>query len=191
MTNAKRILYVLLLSLIISLLPFKTAFAANAVITDIKYTIKDSYITVSAALENGFDNEIIETIHSGISTTLIYEIELMHDNGIWLDNTVASKRVINNIVYSNLKNEYIIASVSGNYTSSKITREFQEAISLMSHINDVQLANTDILLPKKNYYIRVKGRMTIKKLWFPLNYLFFFVPMEDIDTSWASVKIKR
>ena len=38
----------------------------------------------------------------------------------------------------------------------------------------------------EQYYVRVKAEMeTDEGLWFPFNYLLFFVPFNEFETAWA------
>jgi len=39
--------------------------------------------------------------------------------------------------------------------------------------------------PNEKYYVRVKADLETDRFWFPFNYIFFFVPFSEFETSWA------
>ena len=38
--------------------------------------------------------------------------------------------------------------------------------------------------PEEKYYFRVKAELEADRLWFPFNYILFFLPIDDFETSW-------
>ena len=55
----------------------------------------------------------------------------------------------------------------------------------MLTLNNIPVSPLYRLDPKENYYIRVKADLETDRFWFPFNYIFFFVPFNDFQTSWA------
>jgi hypothetical protein len=55
----------------------------------------------------------------------------------------------------------------------------------MLTLKNIPLAHVFKLDPEEKYYARVKAEMEADGLWFPFNYILFFVPFNEFETSWA------
>jgi hypothetical protein len=38
---------------------------------------------------------------------------------------------------------------------------------------------------KEKYYVRIKASLETNEFWFPFNHLFFFLPLNSFNASWA------
>tara|TARA_B110000438_G_scaffold165227_1_gene158092 strand:- start:398 stop:676 length:279 start_codon:yes stop_codon:yes gene_type:complete len=55
----------------------------------------------------------------------------------------------------------------------------------MLTLQDIPIAPIYKLEPNEKYYVRVKADLETDRFWFPFNYIFFFVPFSEFETSWA------
>ena len=55
----------------------------------------------------------------------------------------------------------------------------------MLTLQDIPIAPIYKLDPNEKYYVRVKADLETDRFWFPFNYIFFFVPFSEFETSWA------
>ena len=55
----------------------------------------------------------------------------------------------------------------------------------MLTLRDIPIAPIYKLDPNEKYYVRVKADLETDRFWFPFNYIFFFVPFSEFETSWA------
>ena len=55
----------------------------------------------------------------------------------------------------------------------------------MLTLKDIPIVPIYRLDPNEKYYVRVKADLETDRFWFPFNYIFFFVPCSDFETSWA------
>ena len=55
----------------------------------------------------------------------------------------------------------------------------------MEKVTNIPIASTRSLDTNEKYYIRVKADLDTDRLWFPFNYLFFFLPFNDFEAAWA------
>ncbi|MBI3815511.1 MAG: DUF4390 domain-containing protein [Nitrospinae bacterium] len=73
-------------------------------------------------------------------------------------------------------------------TSEKITKDFEELKKWLSGLESIKLAQSKQILPGNKYYISIKADLKTIKLWFPFNYIFFFVSpfvsLWDVTTDW-------
>jgi hypothetical protein len=72
--------------------------------------------------------------------------------------------------------------------SEKITKDFEELKKWLSVLESIKLGRSKQIAPGNKYYISIKADLKTIRLWFPFNYLFFFlspfVSMWDVTTEW-------
>ncbi len=73
-------------------------------------------------------------------------------------------------------------------SSEKTTKDFEELKKWLSDLESIKLAQSKHIAPGNKYYISIKADLKTIKLWFPFNYLFFFlspfISLWDVTTDW-------
>lgn len=159
---------------------------AQPAIVNIEIGSTENLVTVNARLIDGFTSSILEAIESGIPMTFTYKIELRKINVLWADSLVSDNTIQNTVHYDSLKKNYRFSSIGKNVQRRVITRESNLYQNLMLALEDIPIASLAKLNPDEQYYIRVKADLETDRFWFPFNYIFFFVPFNDIKTAWAA-----
>ncbi|MBI5746017.1 MAG: DUF4390 domain-containing protein [Nitrospirae bacterium] len=170
------------------LFPF-SALADDEKITDLSVTIQNKDILVSAKLIKAINSTIEEDIKNGIPKDLFYYILLKRKQNIWIDEEILSVTLKYTIKYDILKKQYIVTSREGTKNSQRVIENYQEMVDLSSRVNNVKLADTDILNAKESYYVSVKAQMKATAIPLHLDYFFFFIPFLELDTPWADSSI--
>ena len=116
---------------------------------------------------------------------LTFEIELRQDNTAWVDSLISSNKIRHQVQYDSLKKIYRFSELGKNVRRKKITRKGSRYQQLMLTLQDIPIAPIYKLDPKEKYYVRVKADLETDRFWFPFNYIFFFVPFSEFETSWA------
>ena len=165
--------------------PTISSFAESPNIVNIGVATKGKYLIMNARLIDGFTDNILEAIENGVPMGFTYEIELRKDNAIWTDSLISSNTVRHKVQYDSLKKAYRFSEVGKNVRRKVITRKTSRYQKLMLTLNNIPITPLYRLDPKENYYIRVKADLETDRFWFPFNYIFFFVPFNDFQTSWA------
>ena len=140
---------------------------------------------MNARLIDGFTEKILEAIESGVPMGFTFEIELRKENTAWVDSLISSNTIRHKIQYDSLKKAYRFSEVGKNVRRKVITRKTSRYQKLMLTLKDIPIAPIFRLDPDEKYYVRVKADLETDRFWFPFNYIFFFVPFSDFETSWA------
>ena len=165
--------------------PIPFAFADSPNIVNIGVATKGKYVVMNARLIDGFTEKITEAIESGVPMGFTFEIELRKENTAWVDSLVSSNTIRHKIQFDPLKKAYRFSEAGKNVRRKVITRKMSRYQKLMLTLKDIPIAPLFRLNPDEKYYVRVKADLETDRFWFPFNYIFFFVPFSDFETSWA------
>ncbi len=143
------------------------------------------YVVMNARLVDGFTEKILEAIENGVPMGFTFEIELRKDNTLWVDSLVSSNKVRHRVQFDSLKKIYRFSESGKNVKRKIITRKESRYQKLMLTLKDIPIAPIYKLDPNEKYYVRVKADLETDRFWFPFNYIFFFVPFNAFETSWA------
>lgn len=162
-----------------------TAFATGPSVANIGVATKGNYVIIDAILTDGIEGKILEAIESGVPMTITFQIELRKQNSFWADPLVRANEISHTVQFDSLKKVYRFSEVGKNVKRKIITRKKDRYQKLMQTLKDIPIAPIYQLDPGEKYYVRVKAEFEIDRFWFPFNYLFFFVPFNDYETSWS------
>jgi hypothetical protein len=165
--------------------PCPSVFADSPNIVNIGVATKGKYVVMNARLIDGFTEKISEAIESGVPMGFTFEIELRKENTAWVDSLVSSNTIRHKIQFDPLKKAYRFSEVGKNVRRKVITHKMSRYQKLMLTLKDIPIAPIYRLNPDEKYYVRVKADLETDRFWFPFNYIFFFVPFSDFETSWA------
>ena len=160
-------------------------FADSPNIVNIGVATKGKYVVMNARLIDGFTEKIMEAIESGVPMGFTFEIELRKENTAWVDSLISSNIVRHKIQFDSLKKAYRFSEMGKKVRRKVITRKTSRFKKLMLTLKDIPIAPIYRLDPEEKYYVRVKADLETDRFWFPFNYIFFFVPFSDFETSWA------
>ena len=183
MNNISKILRVLTLVFAIGCFLITPTWAAPT-ISKININTEKEVITLDAELIDAFNEKVKEAIESGVAMTFTYEIELLKQSGFG-DEVVSQNKVSHTIQYDTLKKVYQFSSQGKNVSRKVTTKDTEKYQQLMLTLKDIPIAHIFKLDPEEKYYARVKAEMEAEGLWFPFNYLLFFVPFNEFETSWS------
>jgi uncharacterized protein DUF4390 len=184
MNNFSKFLRVLALIFWIGCFFVAPAWAAPT-ISKISLSTEKEVVTLDAELIDAFNDKVGEAIESGVAMTFTFEIELLKESSVFGGEVVSQNKVTHTIQYDTLKKVYQFSSQGKNVNREVATKSIEKYQQLMLTLKDIPIAHIFKLDPEKKYYARVKAGMEAEGLWFPFNYLLFFVPFNEFETSWA------
>jgi Domain of unknown function (DUF4390) len=158
---------------------------ANPSLSKISLNAEKELVTLDAELVDAFNEKIREAIESGVPMTFTYEIELLKQSSAFGDEVVSKNKVTHTTQYDTLKKTYQFSSQGKSVNRKVTTKDTKKYQQLMLTLNDIPLAHVFKLDPEEKYYARVKAEMEADGLWFPFNYILFFVPFNEFETEWA------
>jgi putative intracellular protease/amidase len=112
--------------------------------------VRDGRVFVSFKLADAFDNEEIRAaVHSGLTITFVYDVELRRGASLWIDRTLDAATVSAGVQYDNLARRYHMTLRADGRLED--TQTVDEKLNLFS---------AGRLEPNIEYYVRVRARTT-------------------------------
>lgn len=159
--------------------------SAKPSITKVTLNTEKELVTLNAELIDAFNEKIKEAIEGGVPMTFTYEIELRTASSVFGEKIVSKNKVIHTVQFDTLKKIYQFSSQGKNVNRKVSTKSTERYQQLMLTLKEIPITHAFKLDPEEKYYVRVKAEMEAEGLWFPFNYLLFFVPFNEFETSWA------
>lgn len=184
-TKRPDLISILISAFLVTMVLVSPVAAVSPDIVNIGVGTKGKYVVMNARLIDGFTEKIQEAISNGVPMGFTFEIELRKANTIWMDSLVSSNKVRHRVQFDSLKKIYRFSEIGKNLKRNIITRKKSRYQQLMLTLKDIPIAPIYKLDPDEKYYVRVKADLETDRFWFPFNYIFFFVPFSEFETSWA------
>ena len=124
--------------------------------------VRDGRVYVSFQFSDAFDNEDIRAaIHSGLTITFEYDVELRRGAAVWLDRTLESSTVRAEVRYDNLARRYLVTiRADGRLQASRTLDREDLARESLTRFDRLDLFSNARLEPNAEYYVRVRARTT-------------------------------
>lgn len=123
---------------------------------------RDGRVLVSFKLADAFTEEIRAAIHSGLTISFVYKVDLKRSSALWLDATIASAEVTATVRYDNLTRRYhVTRMLDGRIEWAQLTEREEEARTwLTSDFDKLPLFSSAALEANSEYYVRVRAHTT-------------------------------
>jgi hypothetical protein len=129
--------------------------------------VREGRVLVSFRLTNGFSEETLAAIHSGLPTSITYDVALRKGVPIWFDRTLASVTVTVSAQYDNLTRRHQLSRAIDGRVEEVRSEENEEAVrAWMTTFVRLPLFATASLEPNGEYYVRVEARTRPRTAWF-------------------------
>lgn len=122
---------------------------------------RDDRVLVSFELTNAFNDDVRAAIHSGLTITFIYDVELRRGAALWIDRTIASSTVTAAVRYDNLTRRYhVTRRADGRMEKVEILEREEDVRGWLTSFDKLPLFSSAALEPNAEYYLRVRARTT-------------------------------
>jgi hypothetical protein len=123
---------------------------------------RDGQVLVSFKLGDVFTPEVESAIHSGLTISFVYNVDLMRGSAAWFDRTIASAVVVATVRYDNLSRRYhLTRTLDGRMERAEtIDREEQARDWLTTDFERLALFQSVKLEANGEYYVRVRAHTT-------------------------------
>jgi hypothetical protein len=167
-------------------------FASNEIspeIKDIIVTTSDIDLLLFATVKNGFTQEMIDGVKSGIPVVFTYQLELVKTSGNWLDTSLVESAVTHTLDFDPNSQEYRV-TFSDQGGRVVTTKDLEQAKQFMAELNGVKVIALAQLVPDAPYAIHFK--VTLKKGSLPLGMhrLLPFSSLWDFETDWRTIEFR-
>jgi hypothetical protein len=163
----------------ILLLPTVLVFAGQAELTNLVIRNSQEDLLMSLKIKGVFTNEMQAALQKGIPVSFTFLIALYEVNDWWFDDKIVSLKTVHQIQYDGLKKEYWV-SRAWDTSAPKIIANFENARSLMSEINGLEIVPLTRIKKGGHYQVRVKSELHEKK------FRLFSFPWE-FETDWYTI----
>jgi hypothetical protein len=119
---------------------------------------RDGFVFVSFAVNGVVDEEMEQTIQSGLPTTFAYDVTLQESSPWWFDRTSAYARVSTVVRFDNLTRRYQITFIEdGRVEEVRTTDDEATALQWMTTFRARRLSSHR-LVSDGEYHVRVKAQ---------------------------------
>ena len=119
---------------------------------------RDGRVLVSWRMTDVFTDDVRAAIHSGMTITFIYDIDLKRAATLWLDRTIASATVTATVKYDNLTRRYQLTRKEDGRIERVDTVEREEAVrEWLTEFDRVPLFSSARLERNAEYYLRIRA----------------------------------
>jgi uncharacterized protein YwbE len=129
---------------------------------------RDGDVLVSFKLAQEPTEEIRSAIHSGLTVSLVYKIDLKRSSAGWIDRTVASTVVTATVRYDNLTRKYAVKRMIDDRIDRADEMEREDAVWawLTNQFEKLPLFRSVGLEVNGEYYVRVRAHSTPRNMSF-------------------------
>jgi len=130
--------------------------------------VRDGRVYVSFKLSDAFNNEEIRAaVHSGLTITFVYDVDLRRSAAAWVDRTIDAATVSAGVQYDNLARRYqVTLRADGRLEETKTLEREDLARRWLTEFDRLNLFSSDRLEPNAEYYVRVRARTTPRNTTF-------------------------
>jgi hypothetical protein len=128
---------------------------------------RDDRVLVTFRLTDAFNEEVRAAIHSGLTITFIYDVELKRGASLWLDRTMASTTVTAAVRYDNLSRRYHVSRRwDGRMERAEVLEREEDVRDWLTSFDKLSLFSNADLEPNAEYYLRVRARTSPRNATF-------------------------
>jgi Domain of unknown function (DUF4390) len=130
--------------------------------------VRDGRVYVSFKLSDAFNNEEIRAaIHSGLTITFVYDVDLRRSAAAWVDRTIDAATVSAGVQYDNLARRYhVTLRADGRLEDTKTVDREDQARRWLTEFDRLNLFSSERLEQHVEYYVRVRARTTPRNTTF-------------------------
>ena len=122
---------------------------------------RDDRVLVTFRLNDVFTEEVRAAIHSGMTITFIYDVELRRGASLWIDRTMAASTVSAGVRYDNLTRRYhVTRRWDGRMERVEVLEREDDVRDWLTNFDKLSLFSNATLEPNAEYYLRVRARTT-------------------------------
>jgi hypothetical protein len=119
---------------------------------------RDGRLLVTFRLSDAFNEDIRAAIHSGLTITFVYDVELRRGTSMWLDRTIAEATVMATVRYDNLTRRYYVTRREDGRLERADTVDREDvARAWLTAFDKLPLFSSDILERNAEYYLRIRA----------------------------------
>lgn len=122
---------------------------------------REDRVLVSFRLTDAFNEDVRTAIHSGMTVTFVYDVQLRRSATLWVDRTIAEATVTATVKYDNLTRRYLVTrTADGRIAGAETVDREEVARAWLTEFDKLPLFSSGDLEPNAEYYLRVRAHTT-------------------------------
>ena len=159
------------------------AFAAEGEprIDNLAATAANGQVSVHFSLRNAFRDETLQSLQSGVPTTLTYVVEIFRDRPHWFDEGIARARIEVIATFNSVTREYLL-----NYRRDRRlvrSETFSDLGALQHRMTTIDELSLFDIGHRRPYKLKVRAKADLMRGW-----LLYFIPW-DVSTHWREARV--
>ena len=119
---------------------------------------RDGRLLVTFRLSDAFTEDIRTAIHSGLTITFVYDVELRRGTSLWVDRTIAQATVMATVRFDNLTRRYYVTRrEDGRLERADTVDREDTAREWLTAFDKLPLFKSDMLERNGEYYLRIRA----------------------------------
>lgn len=161
----------------------------KAAIKELTATTSETHLIVFGVLQNSFNSEMIEILHSGIPLRFSFFVEFDKITENWPEEQIGSLNFQHIMTFDTLKESYKVTIEEEN---NKVVsfHSLIEAQKIMNEINGAKVVELKQLIPDNTYRLKIRAELYRKTLPLSLHSILPFLSWWDIETDYHSIELK-
>jgi hypothetical protein len=128
---------------------------------------RDDRVLVTFRLSDAFTEDVRAAVHSGLTISFIYDVELRRGASLWIDRTMASSTVSASVRYDNLARRYhVTRRWDGRMERAEVLEREEDVRDWLTSFDKLSLFSNAALERNAEYYLRVRARTTPRNATF-------------------------
>jgi hypothetical protein len=138
-------------------------------------------VSVHFSLSNAFRGETLESLQSGVPTTLTYVVEIFRDRPHWFDEGIARARIEVIATFNSVTREYLL-----NYRRDRrLVRSevFSDLAALQHRMTTIDEPSLFDIGHRRPYKLKIRAKADLMRGW-----LLYVIPW-DVSTRWREARV--
>jgi hypothetical protein len=128
---------------------------------------RDDRVLVTFRFTDAFNDDVRAAVHSGLTITFTYDVELRRGASLWIDRTMAASQVSAAVRFDNLTRRYhVTRRWDGRMDRVEVLEREEEVRDWLTNFDKLSLFSNAILEPNAEYYLRVRAKTTPRNATF-------------------------
>jgi hypothetical protein len=122
--------------------------------------VRGGNVLISFQMNDGFNDEVLAVIRSGLKTTFTYNIDLRTEVAGWIDRTIASTVVSTSVQFDNLTRRHtVVRTHDGRVQEAQVTDSDDQVRAWATTLERLPLFRSASLEPNREYYVQVRAEI--------------------------------
>ena len=149
----------------------------------------DGVHMLDARMQLVLSGEALEALSSGFTLTIELQLELIRVRRWYLDDVEAELATRYELDYHPLSQRYIVRNLNSGDQDSFAT--LYSALNNLGRIQGLPIIDESLLIPNRNYRVRLRALLATEQYSAPLRLLFFWRDEWQLKSEWYEWSLER